>query len=51
LATTDLDGKPIDTSQRHSVSKQLTMPQVGETIANNSNPTYVLGGWNPVATR
>jgi len=50
-ASTDLDGKPIDTTQRHSVSKQLTMPQDAETIANYSTPTYVLGGWNPMVTK
>ncbi len=46
--STDLDGHPIDVLQRHPVSKQLTMPQDAETIANYSNPAFVLGGWNPV---
>lgn len=46
--STDLDGHPIDTSQRHAVSKQLTQPQDAQTIANYSNPAFVLGGWPPV---
>jgi hypothetical protein len=45
--STDLDGKPIDTTQRHSVSKQLTSTADAQTIANYSNPAYVLGGWTP----
>ena len=45
--STDLDGHPIDISQRHPVSKQLTMPQDAQTIANYSNPAFVLGGWTP----
>jgi hypothetical protein len=44
----DLDGHPIDVTQRHPVSKQLTLPQDAETIANYSNPGYVLNGWTPV---
>jgi hypothetical protein len=46
--STDLDGRPIDTSQRNPSSKQLTMAQDAETIANYSNPAFVLGGWMPV---
>ena len=46
--STDLDGHAIDTSQRHPVSKQLTMPQDAGTIANYSKPEFVLGGWTPV---
>ena len=46
--STDLDGHPIDTTQRHAVSKQLTQPQDAQTIANYSNPAFVLGGWTPV---
>jgi hypothetical protein len=45
--STDLDGHPIDTTQRHSASKQLTLPQDADTIANYSKPAYVLGGWQP----
>jgi hypothetical protein len=40
------DGKPIDVSQRKAESKQLTMDKDAETIANYSNPAYVLG-WTP----
>jgi hypothetical protein len=41
------DGKPVDASQRHPVSRQLTMEKDAETIANYSSPTWVLGGWTP----
>jgi hypothetical protein len=40
------DGKPVDVSQRKPESKQLTMERDAATIANYSNPAYVLG-WNP----
>jgi pectin methylesterase-like acyl-CoA thioesterase len=40
------DGKPTDVSQRKAESKQLTMDKDAETIANYSNPAYVLG-WTP----
>jgi pectinesterase len=45
--STDLDGHPIDTTQRNPASKQLTLPQEADTIANYSKPGYVLGGWTP----
>lgn len=41
------DGKPVDVSQRHAISRQLTMKKDYETIANYKNPEYVLGGWTP----
>jgi pectinesterase len=44
-----VDGKPIDTSQRHPASRQLTLPQDSKTIANYSNPAFVLDGWNPLS--
>jgi pectinesterase len=46
--STDMDGKPIDMSERHPASKRLQMPQDAETIANYSKPAYVLDGWTPV---
>jgi len=49
--STDLDGHPIDVTQRHSVSKQLTQPQDAETIANYSKPSFVLDGWKPVVEK
>jgi hypothetical protein len=49
--STDLDGHPIDTTHRHPVSKQLTLPQDAKTIADYSNPAFVLDGWNPVIDR
>ncbi|KAF2396972.1 pectin lyase-like protein [Trichodelitschia bisporula] len=45
--TMDLDGKPVDMSKRHPVSKQLKLPTDGKTIADYSNPKFVLG-WEPV---
>lgn len=45
--STDLESRPIDITQRHPASKQLTEPQDAEIIANYSNPTFVLGGWTP----
>ena len=41
------DGKPVDVSQRHPASRQLTMEKDAQIIANYSNPTWVLGGWTP----
>ena len=49
--STDPDGKPIDTTQRHAVSRQLTAAADAQTIANYSNPAFVLGGWTPVLSR
>jgi len=46
--TTDLQGRPIDLSQRHPVARQLTMETDAETIASYRRPEFVLGGWNPV---
>jgi hypothetical protein len=43
----ELDGKPLDVSQRHPVAKQLTLPKDARTIADYSNPEFVLG-WKPV---
>ena len=40
------DGTPVDVSQRKPESKQLTKERDAETIANYSNPAYVLG-WTP----
>ena len=46
--STDLEGKPIDTSQRNPASKQLTMPQDAAVVAQYRDPAFVLGGWRPV---
>jgi hypothetical protein len=46
--STDLDGRLVDVMQRHSASKQLTMPADAETIRQYSDPAFVLGGWVPV---
>jgi hypothetical protein len=47
--STDLEGKPLDVSQRHAASRQLTKPADADTIANFSKPAFVLGGWDPLA--
>jgi len=46
--STDADGRPIDVTQRHPVSKQLTEPRDAQTIANYSDPAFVIDGWKPV---
>jgi pectinesterase len=46
--TTDLQGKPVDVSRRHPVSRQLTMEKDAATIADYRRPEFVLGGWRPV---
>jgi pectin methylesterase-like acyl-CoA thioesterase/lysophospholipase L1-like esterase len=44
----DAEGKPIDNSTRFAASRRLTKEADAETIANYSNPIWVLGGdWNP----
>lgn len=40
------DGQPVDASQRKPDSRQLTMERDAETIANYSDPAFVLG-WTP----
>jgi pectinesterase len=51
FSSTDLDGHPIDATQRHPVSKQLTLPSDAETINNYSNPSFVLDGWTPIVPK
>lgn len=41
------DGKPVDVSQRHPASRQLTMKNDAAIIADYKNPTYVFDGWTP----
>jgi pectin methylesterase-like acyl-CoA thioesterase len=41
------DGSPVDMTGRHPASKRLTREQDAATIANYSNPAWVLGGWRP----
>ncbi|MBN1998234.1 immunoglobulin domain-containing protein, partial [candidate division KSB1 bacterium] len=41
------DGKPVDVSRRHPISRQLIKEKDAEIIADYSNPTNVLGGWTP----
>lgn len=47
--STDLDGHPIDVSQRHPASRQLSMSRDAQTIAQYSDPAFVLDGWRPKA--
>jgi pectinesterase len=41
------DDKPLDISQRHEASRQLTIGNDKETISNYSTPSFVLDGWTP----
>jgi hypothetical protein len=44
----DTNGNPIDDSMRFAVSRRWTSEADAGTIANYSNPVWVLGGdWNP----
>lgn len=45
--TMDLNGDPVDTSQRLNISQQLALPANGSIIAAYTDPAYVLGGWTP----
>src|SRR5215203_3280000 len=47
-STNQRDGTPVDGSGRHPASKRLKKDQDAQTIANYSNPAWVLGGWTPV---
>ena len=44
------DGKPVDVSQRHPASRQLTMKHDSAIISDYQNPAFVLGGWTPQMT-
>jgi pectinesterase len=46
--TMDMQGRPVDVSKRHPVSKQLTRPRDAKTIADYSTPEFVLNGWKPI---
>jgi hypothetical protein len=46
--TMDLDGRPVDVSKRHPVSRQLTLEKDAKIITDYRNPAFVLGGWTPV---
>ncbi|GAB6010853.1 pectinesterase family protein [Viscerimonas tarda] len=41
-----LDGKPVNISERHPLSRQLTKKKDAAIIKNYSNPAFVLG-WKP----
>jgi pectinesterase len=46
--TRDLQGRPIDLSQRHPAMRALTLPNDTRTISDYRRPEFVLGGWTPV---
>jgi pectinesterase len=46
--TMDLEGFPVDTSERLNVSRQLKLPKDSKLIAQYTDRAYVLGGWTPV---
>jgi hypothetical protein len=46
--TMDLEGRPVDVSRRHPVSRQLTRSEDAKTIGDYSTPQFVLNGWAPV---
>jgi pectinesterase len=46
--TRDMENHPIDTSKRHPVVRQLTLPRDAQIIADYSKPEFVLDGWKPV---
>jgi pectinesterase len=46
--STDAAGKPVDVSERHPVSRQLTEPADAKTIGLYKDAAFVLGGWKPV---
>jgi len=45
--TRDMQGRPVDVSRRHSVSRQLSQHRDAKIIADYSSPEFVLGGWKP----
>jgi len=45
--TMDLEGKAVDMSKRHPVSKQLVLQKDAKTIEEYGRPEFVLGGWRP----
>ncbi|KAI1123640.1 pectinesterase [Nemania abortiva] len=46
--TTNLQGRPVDTSRRLNISRQLTLPRDENIIAKYIEPANILGGWRPV---
>ena len=49
--TTDLQGKPVDVSRRHPVSRQLTLEKDAALIADYKRPEIEQGGWKPLVQR
>jgi len=46
--STNLDGTPVDMSQRHPIVRELLLPGDADLIRNYSDPAFVLGGWDPL---
>jgi hypothetical protein len=45
--STDAEGKPVDVTERHSASRQLTVTKDAREIRDYEDPALVLGGWRP----
>lgn len=45
--TMDMNGRPVDLSERHPIVRVLTWPEDREIIDSYSDPRYVLNGWQP----
>jgi pectin methylesterase-like acyl-CoA thioesterase len=43
----DPAGNPVDLSHRLGMAKELKLPEAKQTIADYSDPKFVLGGWTP----
>ena len=47
LFRSDMDGNPVDLSQRHEIVQILTLEEDEALIENYSTPEFVLNGWSP----
>ncbi|MBN02709.1 pectinesterase family protein [Ponticaulis sp.] len=45
--TMDMEGNPVDMSERHPLVRVLDAEADAELIANYSDPTFILNGWTP----
>ncbi|MBQ3438593.1 MAG: carbohydrate esterase [Bacteroidales bacterium] len=46
--TRDMEtGEPVDVTERHPFSRQLSLPRDASLIASYRDPAFVLNGWNP----
>ncbi|KAI0972082.1 pectinesterase [Xylaria arbuscula] len=49
--TMDLQGRPVDASQRLNISRQLIFAEDRQIIEEYRNPVNILGGWQPVVLK